>query len=474
MPEDVTPQLPGDLEPRPRAVFGRRLAAAFASVAALTVILVAILISLVWNYQFDQYLKGNLQRIAQGVAQIAAEAYPAYGGWTIETLSTIPRFGAMSGVAVQITDAHSSLIYDDTTNYQSDGSQQAADAGNHNILRPDGSVMTAPVVVSGVRVGTVRVWAYGEGALLTDRDRQFRSGSLTALTMAALVAVAFASLGGLWFSKRLVRPITEMTETVQALRQGDRSARTGFDGDDEIAVLGRTFDEMADAIEADRELERRLTADVAHELRTPLQAIQATVEAMQDGVLPADEERLGIVRDETVRLARLADAILELTRLERGSLPFEMHRIELAGTVRAAVDPYQALVEATDLTLDVDLAPGIYVVADADRLQQAVGNLVGNAARYTPAGGSIRVSVRTDNGCAIVEVSDTGIGIAEEDRAHVFSRFWRADAARASSTGGLGIGLAVTKEIVERHKGTIAVNSRIDSGTRFTIKLPRA
>ena len=474
MPEDIPAQIPGDLEPHPRATFGRRLAVAFASVAALTVILVAILISLAWNYQFDQYLKGNLQRVADGVAQVAAEAYPLYGGWTLATLSTIPRFGPMRGIAVQITDAHSTLIYDDATNYQADGQRQVNTGGTQGLLDSKGAVMTAPVVVQNIRVGTVRVWAYGPGALLTDRDAQFRSGSLTALTVAALFAVALASLGGLWFSTRLVRPITEMTATVQALRQGDRKARTGFEGDDEIAVLGRTFDEMADAIEADRELERRLTADVAHELRTPLQAIQATVEAMQDGVLPADEERLGIVRDETVRLARLADAILELTRLERGSLPFEMHRIDLGVPVRAATDAFQALVEATDLSFRVHIASGIFVVGDVDRLQQAVGNLLGNAARYTPAGGSIAISVRVESGCALVEVIDTGVGIAEEDVPHVFSRFWRADSARASSTGGLGIGLAVTKEIVERHKGTIGVDSRSGHGTRFTIRLPLA
>jgi len=471
MPEDSA-EIRSGLEPQPRATFGRRLAVAFATVAALTVVLVAILISLVWNYQFDQYLKGNLDRIADGVAQVAAEAYPLYGGWTLQTLSTIPRFGPMRGIAVQITDAHGTLVYDDATNFQSDGQQTVASGGSQSLLKPAGPVSSSPIVVQTVRVGTVRVWAYGPGALLTDRDAQFRSGSLTALTVAALVAIAFASFGGLWFSARLVRPITDMTATVQAARQGDRTARTGFAGDDEISVLGRTFDEMADAIEADRELERRLTADVAHELRTPLQAIQATVEAMQDGVLPADEERLGIGRDETIRLGRLADAILELTRLERGSVPFEMRRIDLGVPVRAAVDSIQALVDATELSLRVDIGPGVVVVGDADRLQQAVGNLVGNAARYTPAGGRIEVSVRTESGC--IDVADTGVGIAEEDLAHVFSRFWRADSARASSTGGLGIGLAVTKEIVERHKGSIAVERRDGGGTRFTIRLPLA
>jgi len=458
----------------PRATFGRRLAIAFASVAALTVVLVALLISGVWNYQFDQYLRGNLQRIAEGVAQVAAEAYPLYGGWNIQTLSTIPRFGPMRGIAVQIIDANGELIYDDATNFRADQGAVTGGGGDQVLLTPEGPVVVAPIFAGDARVGTVHVWAYGAGAVLTDRDAQFRSGSLTALTIAALVAIAVASLSGLLYSNKLVRPIAEITETVQALRGGDRNARTGFDGDDEISVLGRTFDEMADAIEADRQLERRLTADVAHELRTPLQAIQATVEAMQDGVLPADEERLGIVRDETVRLARLADAILELTRLERGSLPFEMQRLEIAGPVRAAADSLQALVESKDLTLETKIGSSIWVIGDPDRLQQAVSNLLGNAARYTQPGGSIRVTVRAEAGRAVIDVADTGIGIAEEDMPHVFNRFWRADDARASATGGLGIGLAVTKEIVERHRGAITVEASEGGGALFRILLPLA
>jgi signal transduction histidine kinase len=174
-----------------------------------------------------------------------------------------------------------------------------------------------------------------------------------------------------------------------------------------------------------------------------------------------------------VRLARLADAILELTRLERGSLPFEMARIDVSVPVRAAVDAAEALIESCDLTLSVDITENVYVIGDPDRLQQAFGNLLSNAARYTPAGGRIEISCLAHSDQAVIEISDTGIGIAEQDIAHVFSRFWRADAARATATGGLGIGLAVTKEIVERHRGTIGVESAWGSGTKFTIRLPR-
>lgn len=458
-----------DKDSSPRT-FSRRLAIAFAAVAALTAALAAVLLSSAWNYQFDQYVRGNLQRISDGVAQIASQSYASYGDWTLESLSAIPRVGSMRGVAVQIINASGAVIYDDSL--ASTGDTQADDQGF--VLEPEGPVVTSAVLVGEQQVGTVRVWTYGSGAVLGERDVQFRRGSFLALTIAALVAIAFASIAGVWYASRLVRPIETITAVARSLRQGDRDARTRLTGDDEIAVLGRTFDEMADAIEADRQLERRLTADVAHELRTPLQAIQATVEAMQDGVLPADEERLGVVRDETVRLARLADAILELTRLERGSLPFEMARIDVSAPVRAAVDANEALFESCDLTLSLDVTEGIMVRADADRLQQAIANLLSNAARYTPAGGRVDVRVARENNQALIEVADTGTGIAEEDVPNVFNRFWRADAARATATGGLGIGLAVTKEIVERHRGTIGVESAWGSGTRFTIRLPKA
>lgn len=451
-----------------RGTFGRRLAIGFALVAAVTAALAALMISWAWTTQFNQYVRNNLQVTADGIAQVASEAYGQTGEWSLSTLMAIPRFGPSRGIIVQILDQSGELIYDSTTqNYIHEQM-----GGQDFTVDPEGPVVTSPIRVDEVPVGTVRVWAYGPSALLTDQDAKFRQGSFTALTVAALLAIALASMGGLWFSTFLVRPIETITQTARALRGGDAHARTALTGDDEIAVLGRAFDEMADAIEADRELERRLTADVAHELRTPLQAIQATVEAMQDGVLPADEEHLGVVRNETVRLARLADAILELTRLERGSLQFDLRPVDPAVPVKSAVDAHAALVEAKELSLTWAFESGMTVLADADRINQAVNNLLANAVRYTPPGGAVDVMLRRDSDCAMILVSDSGIGIDPDDLPHVFDRFWRADAARSTGTGGVGIGLSVTREIVERHKGSISVERRPEGGTRFTIALP--
>ena len=312
----------------PRGAFGRRLAVAFAAVAALTALLAGLLFSAAWNYQFDNYIRSNLARTAPAWAQLLGQGYAQNGGWSPDVARRSCRASRPHATTrwSSSTRTASVLLFDDGL-------------GNTRVMMPDtgsslkGEWIQSAIVVDSNRVGAVRVRSIGTSAVLSEIDSQFRSGSLVALLVAVVVGGSLASAGGLWFATRLVRPINRITETAEELRAGNADARTGLEGEDEIGFLARTLDEMADSIQADREMERRLTADVAHELRTPLQAIQATVEAMQDGVLPADEEHLGVVRDETLRLSRLTNAILELTRLERGAVPFTIERVDLAEPV---------------------------------------------------------------------------------------------------------------------------------------------
>ncbi len=449
-----------------------RLAVAFAAVALLTAGLSALILSFVWQQQFDRYVREGLQNTATGAATMLASYYERDGGWTIDAFAQLPRFGIMAGLGLHVLDDEGYIVYDDSLmGGLAHGMIGRIPAASASPMEP---VVSAPVVVQSEIVGIVRVWPLSPEGLLTETDVRFQKASLAGLATAGLIAVGFASFAGFVFAAGLVRPIDRITEAAEALRAGDQDARTGVWGDDAIGLLGKTFDDMADAIEADREMERRLTADVAHELRTPLQAIQATVEAMQDGVLPADEEQLGVVRDETVRLARLADGILELTRLERGTVPMRHEPVDIAATVRSAVDAHRAFIEVCGLDLRVRLTDGITVMGDADRIVQAVGNLLSNAARYTPAGGHVEVTLSREADGAVIHVSDTGIGIADENIRRVFSRFWREDAARDRATGGLGIGLAIVKEIVERHGGSVGVARRPQGGTIFTLRLPIA
>lgn len=442
-----------------------RLALAFAVVAVATAVIAALVITVTWQRQFETYVQRGVQERADGVAEVLADVYEQAGSWEAVSFVQLAHLGISGDLSVQVLDAEGQLVA-----YTQGRMGRMMTGGTP----PEGIEVTAraDIVVGGEVVGEALVVQNAPGALLTQRDLAFRQSSLRGLALAGVIAVVLASLAGVVYSRGIVRPVVAVTRAAEALRRGDRSARTGMSGGDPITDLGVTFDQMADAVEAERAFEQQLTADVAHELRTPLQAIQATVEAMQDGVLPTDEERLALIHDETVRLGRLAGSILDLSRLETGSAQFTFASIDLADPVALAIESSRALMESTGHALEEVVEPGLVVRGDADRLTQAVGNLLANAARYTPEGGRVRVRLVRDGSEAVVEVADSGMGVAEEDRTQVFTRFWRADPARSRASGGLGIGLAVVREIAERHGGTVGVHPSDLGGASFVIRLP--
>jgi len=475
--------------PQRRGGFASQLSTAFAIVALITALMAVISSYFAWNYQFNQYVRQNLRDIAAVVANAAANAYEQYGGWNFSYYNVIPQVTMSNEIRVQIIADDGRIIYDDMAlrRHMQDViaggdrmqiMQEALEGQNVGIYdlvtAPSGTAEQAPVVADGEVVGYVSVYALSSSGFLTQRDIALRSASMWTLVASAIAATIFASMAGWYYAQRLVRPIHKVTDAALALRSGEQSARTGLAGEDEISQLGEIFDTMADSIEADRELERRLTSDVAHELRTPLMGIQATVECIQDGIYEADAENLDTIQSEVRRLTRLTNVILELSRLETGALPFHMEHIDLAIPLSYVLDAHWGLFDSLDLTLESYLRDGLYVNGDSERLQQALGNILGNAARYTPEGGKVIVGSYEQDGYAVVEIIDTGIGISKENLDNLYKRFWRADSARARSTGGIGIGLSITKEIVERHKGRIEVESQENVGTTFRIFVPLA
>lgn len=441
-----------------------QLAFAFAFVAIATAFISAVVITVTWQRQFEVYIERGVQERAAEAADYFGTQYERAGDWQTAAAAGLLNVGVSPDLRIEVLDAEGTLIAHTVAPGGTAEDEMTYEWGEVSA--------SADIVVDDKVVGTALVTQRTRGGIFTERDAWFRQVSLMGLGVAALIAVVLASLAGMAYSRSIVRPIEAVTRTAELISRGDRSARTGMTGGDPVANLGATFDQMADAVEAERRFEQQLTADVAHELRTPLQAIQATVEAMQDGVLPTDEERLALIHDETVRLGRLTQSIMELSRLETRSAQFTLVPLDAVGPVGTAIGSSRALMESTGHTLEDSLEGGLTVNVDADRLTQAVGNLLSNAARYTPEGGTVRVRLLRDGAEAVIEVSDTGMGVAEADREHVFTRFWRADPARSRASGGLGIGLAVVREIVERHGGSVGVHESDLGGAAFVIRLP--
>jgi signal transduction histidine kinase len=293
-----------------------------------------------------------------------------------------------------------------------------------------------------------------------------------ALACGGLVAVLIATVIGYAAARGVTAPLEHITKTVDKLKSQDFDARTGFTGFDEVGRLGRTLDEMAQAIQGSRAFERQLTIDLAHELRTPLMAMRATLEAMIDGAIPLDDAHLLVVRTEVDRLGRLVDAQFKLSRLENRSLPLDIRSLDLSQLICELVSSFAALADDAQLGLTFDADSDVEVQGDADLLRQATAALVSNAFRYTPEGGTIAVEVRRRGARGVVSVTDTGIGIAPDDLAHVFTKFWRARGASNREQGGLGIGLAMVKEIAGLHDGTVQASSTLGEGARFVLDLP--
>ena len=445
--------------------FTKRVMLVSIAVSLITIISSVVVLSAVWNQHFQSYTRENVQRVADGTAAAIADGYEqSNGDWYGGALSAATSASSLyDSVYLQVRTIDGTIVYDDRAN----------DVLGSVDVKEDGSnVASAPIMVDGEKVGTVLVRVPGSETLLTKFDEDFRDKSYNAMIFAALIALIIAMVMGAIFVRTIAAPVKKITNAAKALKECDYSARTGMTGSDEIARLGNMFDLMADSVESNRKLERRLVTDVAHELRTPLMAIQSTVEAMIDGVFKPDAERLETLNSEVQRLSRLVDALLKLSRLESRTKPIEQKKVDLTEMLSSVVQTHQAYIHDAGLNLEFEYDPHVYVFGDADLLRQATANLISNAVRYTPEGGTITIMARKGDLMGQIVVKDTGIGLTPEEAKLVFQRFWRADSGRARATGGLGIGLSVVKEIVEQHNGWVRVEGRPNEGACFTIYIP--
>lgn len=445
--------------------FTKRVMLVSIAVSLITIISSVVVLSAVWNQHFQSYTRENVQRVADGTAAAIADGYEqSNGDWYGGALSAATSASSLyDSVYLQVRTIDGTIVYDDRAN----------DVLGSVDVKEDGSnVASAPIMVDGEKVGTVLVRVPGSETLLTKFDEDFRDKSYNAMIFAAVIALIIAMVMGAIFARTIAAPVKKITNAAKALKEGDYSARTGMAGSDEIARLGNMFDLMADSVESNRKLERRLVTDVAHELRTPLMAIQSTVEAMIDGVFKPDAERLETLNSEVQRLSRLVDALLKLSRLESRTKSIEQKKVDLTEMLSSVVQTHQAYIHDAGLNLEFEYDPHVYVFGDADLLRQATANLISNAVRYTPEGGTITIMARKGDLMGQIVVKDTGIGLTPEEAKLVFQRFWRADSGRARATGGLGIGLSVVKEIVEQHNGWVRVEGRPNEGACFTIYIP--
>lgn len=429
-----------------------RLALALAAVALLSVALATVLADSGLNSRLDQSARKRLHAAAGHTAQLAAGLYAQqHDQWTAQTLAELGHLAGISGYRVAVYDPAGRLL-------------------GGSVAHSPAALARAGVFAAGRQAGSV-VLTPLQGQVLTGEDRQLRQRLNALHLIAALAALAAGVLAALLLAITLARPLRQLTDAAERMAHGELDARVQPTGAPETATLGRAFNRLAETLEHEEQIRRAAAADIAHELRTPLAGIVSRIEAAQDGVLADKRANLGAIHAEALRLAQLVDDLGKLAEAEQPGLTLEKRTVDLGALVADRVSVYRERFDAKAIALEQRIKPA-QVLGDPRRLAQIVDNLLSNALRYTNTGGKATVELSRRGGEAVLEVTDTGIGIAGEDLPFVFERFWRGDQSRARKTGGAGIGLAIVRELVAAHDGRIDVHSTPGEGSRFSVSLP--
>lgn len=293
-----------------------------------------------------------------------------------------------------------------------------------------------------------------------------------------LIAVVGGSIGilfGTLMSRTLVAPLNALVTTANEIGAGNWASRVTVKGTAETRSLAQSFNTMVDQLQRNESLRRNMVADIAHELRTPITALQANIYAILDDAYPMTKEEIAGLYEQTRMLSRLVQDLHELSQAESGQLALDRHAENLGETLAEMIAPFRSVAESKNVRLEVEIPPQLpLVLVDEQRINQVMHNLLNNALRHTPSGGTIRIRAFAQDNTLGIEIHDTGEGIPPEHLPNVFERFYRVDYARSRKTGGMGLGLAITKAIVEAHNGSISIASKgiPGEGTTFTIQLP--
>lgn len=350
-------------------------------------------------------------------------------------------------------------------------------------IPPDNEMRTSPyegdtwqtstelIKVDGNTIGMLKVY-YPKG--FVDSESVFLQTIQKYILIAVIITVILALAFSMLFSKRLTSGLNSLSGAVEELTKHKKNVRVPLDNLSlEMKQLGIAFNELAMSLDKEERLRKEFTGDLAHELRTPLATLRSQIEAFQDGIWEPTPARLQQSHSELMRLVRLVNELEKLLAAENPQIRLNETKLE-AGKILSSIQNLQTPIfkqKGVKLVI-VPSDENITFKGDLDKVTQILTNVVNNALKYTPEGGTVKISALKEDGFGGFQIQDEGIGIASQDLPHIFERFYRGDKSRARKTGGIGVGLSIVKALVEAHKGSITVESELDQGTTFTVLFP--
>ena len=443
-----------------------RLVLAFVAVAAVAVGTAALVVGLTTANRFERFASEVRHHEAEHTADRLAAAYERTGDLR-KAAHEVFRRGQPRGLPLAVVDADGNLVWG---------------PGGIRSRIAIAAWPATPLVAGGREIGQLHIpqaldppgplpiGADDRGEL----ERAFINETVRSLLIGLAIAVGVALVVGVVIAAGITRPLRRLTAAARGVAAGDLRARSGLAGRDEMGTVGAAFDDMAEGLQAQEAARRNLFADIAHELRTPVTVIEGNLQAMLDGVYDRSDETLRSTLDRAEGLHRLVEDIRDLSLADVGKLDLSIEQVALDRVLDDATSSMRSQAQTKGVSLDSERSPGT-ALADEARLRQVLANLLDNAVRHTPAGGSITIqSVTPEGGRCWIEVADTGEGIPAEDLPHIFDRFYRGTDASGRKTRGSGLGLAIARALIEAMDGSLTATSTPGEGSTFRIELPAA
>jgi signal transduction histidine kinase len=422
---------------------------------------------------FEEYLEGETEDRIYRVLAAVEGSYERYSGWNEESMKENAVWALLLGYEVKILDAENNELL--TTEkaiehlpplMQRRISAIAGFTSENKPITSNAPFTSYPLFLGGQGIGSIEIrpllFKEGQG-----KETIFLMRSDRFLIIVVFVLGGLSVLLSLIYSKKMTDPIKRLTIAATNISEGNIKSRVSVRGNDEISNLSKAFNMMANNLEVQEALRRKLTSNIAHELRTPLSAMKGEIEGMLDGLIKIDRERLISLHEETDRLKHIIEGIEELSRAQASVLELHRKPVALKPFLSTLKERFEKLFFDKGVRLEFECADAITIDADPDKLSQIVINLLSNALKATDQGGVVRIKAGVTETDGFIEITDTGVGIKKEDLPFVFERFYRA------SEGGLGLGLTIAKELADAHGGRFDVQSEYGKGSTFILSIPK-
>lgn len=432
----------------------------FVTISILSIAFITITSNISINYFFSDYIRDSRSRDDLKVVQYVERIYSDYEELNSHSLMNIMHYAYSEDVVIQIRDKNDVISWNSSAFGTLYGmiDEYSNDEGNF-------SFRSYPFTYNDSEIGTIDV-GRPKSIITNIEDEKFLIAINSIFAAASVLTLIIAIRSSTHISKKFLNPIYAIKENAKLIEQGKYKTLNDINTNTfELNELSVSVKELAERLNHQEHLRKRMTTDIAHELRTPLAAIQSHIEAFMDGVWEPNDERLSVIHGEIIRLTKLINELSELSIVEDDEINLKLSTIDLSNILNDIVNSYEPMFLEKNIGVNLKIQKNVNMMGDMDYLKRIFVNILSNAIKYTNQNGTVSISLEQIKDKIRIIVQDTGIGIPKEDLKYIFERFYRSDLSRNRQTGGTGIGLTITKALVEAHEGTIKINSEVGKGT---------